>query len=122
MGMMANWTGICIEPNPRYWPDLLDRKCTLVAAVAGQSDDEEVKFELTKKGWDCGISEATEKNVGFDNRKSNQGQAFRTVTLQSIFEKVHAPHVIDYLSLDIEGAEMFAFKKFPFHKNKFLKK
>ena len=36
------------------------------------------------------------------------------------FEKANAPKVIDYLSLDVEGAELEVLKNFPFKKYKFL--
>ena len=37
-----------------------------------------------------------------------------TVTLKDIFERFHTPSVIDYLSLDVEGAETFVMESFPF--------
>ena len=37
-----------------------------------------------------------------------------TVTLQDIFERFQTPSVIDYLSLDVEGAENFVMESFPF--------
>jgi hypothetical protein len=39
---------------------------------------------------------------------------FRTVTLADILARTDAPDTIDFLSLDIEGAELDALKGFPF--------
>ena len=39
-----------------------------------------------------------------------------TVSLQEILRNHRAPHVIDYLSLDAEGAEDFLMNHFPFDK------
>ncbi|NBS42100.1 FkbM family methyltransferase, partial [bacterium] len=39
---------------------------------------------------------------------------FTTVTLGDILERTHAPAMIDFMSLDIEGAELDALKGFPF--------
>lgn len=36
------------------------------------------------------------------------------MTLEEILARFHAPHHIDYLSLDVEGAEEFIMKNFPF--------
>ena len=44
----------------------------------------------------------------------------KTRTLQSILDEVNAPRIIDYLSIDIEGAEIRVLKDFPFDKYIFL--
>ena len=41
-------------------------------------------------------------------------------SLQEILKKAKAPKIIDYLSLDVEGAELEVLKNFPFKKYKFL--
>jgi hypothetical protein len=43
-----------------------------------------------------------------------------TVKLEKVLEHAGAPRVIDYMSLDIEGAEFHALKGFPFDKHIFL--
>jgi Methyltransferase FkbM domain len=95
------WNGICIEANPSYWDGLSFRRCEVVGAVAG-SDREEVKFNF--KGVLGGI-------VGerFDNTAKKVGKTGLiprlTVRLEEIFQRFGAPSVIDYFSLDVEGAE-----------------
>ena len=44
---------------------------------------------------------------GFDNGPRFKGQSppWYTVTLTEILNRYNAPHQIDYLSLDVEGAE-----------------
>ena len=44
----------------------------------------------------------------------------KTITLYQLLKKFSAPRVIDYLSLDIEGAETSVLKNFPFSKYIFL--
>jgi hypothetical protein len=39
---------------------------------------------------------------------------FTTVTLGDILTRAKAPHQIDFMSLDIEGAELEALRSFPF--------
>ena len=107
------WKGICIEPNPQYWENLVYRtNCQIVAAVVGGERMEEVHFRFDA-GDHGGIV-----GSGFDNgpKFKSQSQVRYTVTLEEILTKFHAPQHIDYLSLDVEGAEEFIMEKFPFHK------
>lgn len=48
-----------------------------------------------------------------------QDMSFYTVPLADILDRHNAPAVIDYLSLDIEGAEYDAMKDFPFDRYQF---
>jgi Methyltransferase FkbM domain len=100
------WDGICIEPNALYWPGLSHRRCHVVGAVVGGDRDEvDFVFGDTKQGVFGGI-------VGdkFDNKNaSEKWQSWReprlTVKLEEILRRSKAPEVIDYFSLDVEGAE-----------------
>ena len=105
------WTGLCIEPNPYYHNQFRDRRCTLVEAVAGGKDGEVVKFRLDK--WGLGGI------IGFDNTEDTGSVEVLAVSLETIFDRLGVPSVIDYFSLDIEGAELHVMEKFPFHRYKF---
>ena len=105
------WTGLCIEPNPYYHKGFTDRRCTLVEAVAGSKDGEVVKFQLENWGL-AGI-------VGFDNTEDKGSVEVLAVSLETIFDRLGVPSVIDYFSLDIEGAELHVMENFPFHRYKF---
>lgn len=85
------------------------RKCHTVAAVVGATRLEPVWFRF-KAGELGGIADE-----GFDNGKRWQRASERayTVTLFEIFERYNVPKEIDYLSLDVEGAETFVMKNFP---------
>jgi hypothetical protein len=112
----ANWTGLCIEPNPVYWYALAYyRRCHVVAAVVGKKPMEHVYFRY--KGMWGGI-------VGdeFDNQANMSKGDFRiqfTAPLLDILQLYQAPPVIDYLNLDVEGAEEFILQHFPFSHYKF---
>lgn len=102
------WSGLCIEPNPVYWYNLTHaRSCQVVGAVVGAKRDERVDFRFTA-GDHGGI-------IGFDNgaRWRKEATSVYTVTLLEIFNRYQAPHEIDYLSLDVEGAEAFIMMQFP---------
>jgi FkbM family methyltransferase len=103
------WEGICIEPNPEYWFDLSRfRTCKIVAAVVGRDRMEEIKFNY--RGVYGGIT-----RDGFDNTKERESESIPafTVPLQEVLERADTPRVVDYLSLDIEGAETYIMKNFP---------
>ena len=104
-----NWTGVCVEANPEYWENLARmRSCHVVAAVAGSRRMDPVQFEL--KSELGGI-------VGYDNQdktRNDTKEVYYTVPLVEILDKFHAPNRIDYFSLDVEGAELFIMKEFPF--------
>lgn len=105
-----NWTGLCMEPNPAYWYDLAHRDCQVVAAVVGETRNDAVVFQKSWHGALGGI-------VGdeFDNHDENGGEVRYTVPLYEILTRFRAPKIIDYLSLDVEGAESLIMKHFPFH-------
>ena len=101
------WHGLCIEPNPMYWKNLSYRACQTVGAVVGARRDEVVHFRYTAAAYG-GI-------VGFDNGARWQREAVpqSTVPLHEIFQRYHVPREIDYLSLDVEGAESFILMALP---------
>ena len=109
------WNGIAIEPNPIYWSGLAYRNCTVVAAVIGQQTGIEMtfKFPKSKPAPQGGLVGPT-----FDNHdqssKTNEDEMRYTITISDIFERFDTPSVIDYFSLDIEGAETFVMEAFPF--------
>ena len=108
-----SWTGLAIEPNAIYWPGLSLRKCHVVAAVVGKLTNEKKLFRFPRRAAPQGGLVGPE----FDNAEkkiSAEEQLRLTVTLQEIFEKFQTPSVIDYLSLDVEGAETFVMESFPF--------
>ena len=104
------WRGICVEANPAYARSFAGRSCRLAQAVVGPRDNERVRF----------VFEEVYGGVeGFDQRDKN-GTELLTVSVARLLDDFGAPAVIDYLSLDIEGAEWWAFSTFPWHRFVFL--
>jgi FkbM family methyltransferase len=108
------WNGLCIEANMNYMYGLTHRQCKVVSAAVGTPRDEEVTF--TMRGVYGGI-------VGddFDNKNADHGDSvkLRTVPLGDVFAEMNAPSTIDYLSLDVEGAESIVMQGFPWDKYHF---
>jgi len=112
------WKGLCIEPNPTYWSRLVQRKgCTVVAAAIGEKLGEEVQFVMheSERQASGGLVDGDR----FDNKASKPKTHIRptrmfTTTLSDVLGRFQAPTTIDYLSLDVEGAEYFVMQYFPF--------
>lgn len=96
------WDGLCIEANHRYLWRLAARKCQVIAAVVSAKDNKLVDFSF--RGADSGI--VGTRSVDSETRSS--------VTLERILDEFGAPAKIDYLSLDVEGAEEEIMRSFPF--------
>eukprot|EP00957_Ditylum_brightwellii_P204061 15337436-Ditylum_brightwellii.AAC.1 len=110
--------GICFEPNPRYWSRLALRKCTVVAAVVGAQTMQEVDFIMhdgTGRHPSGGIEDAAFDNKPNKRKSSDKPTKLFTTTLHNTFAHFKVANVIDYMSLDVEGAEYFVMKDFPFN-------
>ncbi|GKZ00018.1 hypothetical protein MPSEU_000955200 [Mayamaea pseudoterrestris] len=115
-----DWNGLCIEPNPEYWAGLAYRKCQVAAAVVGKRRKQELQFRYTKKGPRGGIVGDEFQNKPAVASKTKDVDLPRYgATLEDIFHKFNVPSVIDYMSLDIEGAEDFVMETFPFDRYRF---
>lgn len=105
------WKGLCIEPNPKYWYSLshLRENCRVVAAVVGKTRMDEIHFRYD--GMELGGIVGKD----YDNRPKHlpKSRKVYTVTLLEIFQKYEVPSIIDYMSLDVEGAEEFIMGVFP---------
>ena len=108
------WDGVCIEPNPQYWPGLALRRCSVVGALLGNVTGAFVKYVSYHgdKGKFSGIvgKEFDIKRVKNDSTDSTKEP---TVRIGDVLDFVTAPKTIDYFSFDIEGAETLVATAFP---------
>jgi hypothetical protein len=109
------WTGVCIEVNPKYLWNLARRRCTVVAAVVSDRSDQNISFAMN----DCFGAILGSGLHNYNAGRSENKFKFRTVTLAQVLELVHAPAVIGYMSLDVEGSEHLVLKNFPFDRYMF---
>ena len=117
------WSGICIEPNPAYFKKLQkNRNCITDNSCIDVRDNKIVSFRVDNKGLGGIVAPDTDNNYAARGRAIKRGRVLRlkTATLQSVLDKYKAPKIIDFLSLDVEGAETRVLKKFPFNKYTFL--
>ena len=111
----AGWKGLCIDPFPRNFET---RTAQVVKAVVYSSNDHEVEFDYSIEDPGCSGIDA---ELGMHRERlftttTIQKHKFKTRTLESILTEYNAPRKIEYLNMDIEGAEYETLKVFPFDK------
>lgn len=107
-----NWNGLCVEPNLELYEKLINnRKCYTTNELLYSKDNLELDFTNYKLlgGIETDLREKIKKkNIKTEKKK--------TVTLNKILEKINAPNIIDYFSLDTEGSEYEILKGIDFNK------
>lgn len=96
------WSGLCIEANPVTYRSLVRNRRVTTLNVCLDRSEGAVDFAL--KGEIGGII-----GSDVDNKASNIGDCevvtLKTTTLNRVLEDHGAPSLMDYLSIDVEGAE-----------------
>ncbi|HQZ64036.1 MAG TPA: FkbM family methyltransferase [Planctomycetaceae bacterium] len=111
-----HWRGILIEANPETFEVLSKNRtaCCINACVSSQV--EKVRF-LKNSTFGGIVASDCDNNPGTDSGVEIE---METVPLESLLDSLSAPSVIEYLSVDIEGAEDRALLEFPFDRYTFL--
>jgi len=97
------WKGICIDPFPK---NMQRRTCQVFRQPVFSESGKKVLFRA------AGVLGGIESDLG--KFKSQLSEAplveFVTTTLDEILEKAKAPKWIDYMNIDVEGAEFDALR------------
>ena len=97
-----NWEGLLIEANPMYMESLNRRRAKVeIAAVVNQ----EGYYEFRSAGLYGGISELLD-TTHEDKTKDSQSIKVWGTTLSTILEKHNSPNIVNFISIDVEGAEV----------------
>jgi len=101
------WKGICIDPFPVH---MEGRSCELFKEVVFSEAGRTMDFHTA--GGLGGVADT----LGAWSTKASQAPVVKmtTVTMGDILKRASAPSFINYISMDIEGAELEALKAFPF--------
>ena len=103
----AGWKGICIDPFPIY---MEGRTCEVFPVVVFSTAGRVMAFQKAD-----GLSGLAETLGGWNHRaRQAPSVKFTTLTLDDVLTRAGAPAFINFVSLDIEGAELEALKGFPF--------
>ena len=104
------WNGLCIEANPDTFASLRRNRTAICCNVCLDSQVRIVEF-ATKGVMGGIVSESTDNKRGTAGNESIQ---LNTTTLSRVLSENNAPSVIDYLSIDVEGAEELVLGQFDF--------
>lgn len=102
------WSGICIDPFPS---NMEHRTCRMFKEVVDSEAGRTVQFQQPGS-FSGGILNYAGWWVGKDDREKTV--ELKTTTLADILKRANAPSFINYMSVDIEGAEYEALRVFPF--------
>lgn len=125
------WRGICVEANPHSMAQLrAHRTCAAFNYTLGGALPEEVDFcDAQEMGGVLGLPDRPhmlQKDTVTGQwaalpGKCPPGAARRVTTtpVQALLQEARAPSVMDYLSIDVEGAELTILRAFPFEHHRF---
>jgi|TARA_R110000765_G_scaffold121857_1_gene218194 FkbM family methyltransferase len=140
----AGWKGLCVEPSPVHQEALLEHRSCIIdnSLVYGEKTKKKYfihnyaeRYEEFKRGkereeaqgkkvinWHAhlgggGIVEHLDE--GYEEKLEGEYVELETTTLLDILERHDAPKLIEFLDIDIEGAEYEVIKNFPFDKYEF---
>lgn len=104
------WQGVCIDPFPR---NMQQRTCQVFKQPVFAESGKKVQFRAA--GDLGGIA----SDLGKYKKYLNEAPMveFTTATLDEILEKAKAPQWIDYMNIDVEGAEVDVLRGFSFDKH-----
>lgn len=113
------WQGICIEANPVSFEKLA--RCRQATCIQTCLDAACGEVEFAARDLFGGIIDDGLDNSRHSLSSSTSFETIRIPTrpLAEVLAEVAAPPVIDYLSLDVEGAEERVLSEFPFHQYRF---
>jgi FkbM family methyltransferase len=111
------WEGLLAEPDKNWHAKLFQNRSALIDtrciySISGKT----IPFRESEIGELSGIIEFAD-NDGWSNVRSlGTVHEVETVSLQDFLEQNHAPHVINFLSIDTEGSEFAIIEDFDFSK------
>jgi|GEM_PF-771996 len=121
------WTGICIEPNDRYFQELVkNRPNSICQNLCLSHSNERVIYlegERSRVHPMLGGIKSNLIKYKYNHREivsKGREVSKKAITLAELLKKHRAPQVIHYLAMDIEGSELPVLAQFPFEDYKIL--
>jgi len=102
-----NWDGIVIEPNPYFFREMITRRDVRAYECAVDEQSGTVPFRIDNGGLGGIVADDTDNNptVRGDQLEHAEIVDIPARTLTDLLDEAQAPRTIEYLSLDVEGAE-----------------
>lgn len=113
------WKGILVEANPNFIQTLQTNRTSIIEPRALYSkSDLDLKFSvdgyLSKLTVADSSTEVFHKFTYQDKKISSNLISVKTIDFYDLLKKHKAPSLINYISIDVEGAEYEILKNFPF--------
>jgi FkbM family methyltransferase len=118
----CGWTGALVEPNHRYYPKLARRRSPAFMKAAWSRSGETVELRSVIDNLE--FSRLTEAPVNDMHEARGVRDRFETdrvetITLADLVAEAALPELVDYLSIDIEGAELEVLSAVDFSRHRF---
>jgi FkbM family methyltransferase len=117
------WRGLLVEPHPSCYKKVKANRLSIVEECCLTDCLGEVEFVLNDfpelSSIPLHLSEPNFVAAGYGTKKFHKVRV-PSVPLWELLRRHGAPAVIEYMSLDIEGAEWIALKDFPFDEYRIL--
>jgi FkbM family methyltransferase len=106
---VLGWDGIVVEPNP-FWKYSLEdnRKCKISNSAISNREGTAI-FECRENHGFSGLKSSTNETRISDVTSEVEVQ---TITLYNLLNSYNSPDIIDWVSIDTEGAEIDIITKF----------
>jgi FkbM family methyltransferase len=96
------WSGLLVEANPKYRDSLGGRKAkSLIVAITEKNGN----YNFTDAGLYGGVTEYLDKTHARMTRDATT-ISVQGITLRHLLEDNNSPRVINFVSIDVEGAEV----------------
>lgn len=106
------WTGICVEPNPLFYSAVCAvRNCICMNVALWAESRQSMEF-LDAHGLSSLASlGGADNNAGLREAATRQLIKVDTLNPTELLRRFSAPGLIEYMSLDVEGAELDVLKE-----------
>ncbi len=118
----SGWSGVLVEPNLRYYSELAKRRSPAIQKCVWDVDDQDMTLISVAGNLELSRLDVIAEKDQLElegKRDQHSKDIVRSTTISSIISEYKMPKVIDYLSIDIEGAEYTVLKSLEFERQKF---
>jgi len=111
------WNGILAEPAKRWHNDLRKNRNSCIETDCVWRDSNSIlTFNEVDNAEFSTIASYSSSDVHRQTRNHGKAYNVKTISLEDLLDKHHAPQKIDYLSIDTEGSEYEILSTFNFNK------
>jgi FkbM family methyltransferase len=115
------WTGICVEPNPTYYPALCKARTSIcINAALWHTSRQSVEI-VDAHGLSSLVSTKDDDvSAARRNEATTRVVSIDTINPTELLDRFDAPQTIPFMSLDVEGCEFEILKAIDFKKYNIL--